>query len=158
MSLPIDRTIGLIEFLFHAPIGFCIPVLDYYGPYSGNFQVEQFSETPGPIYTPRDVNLTQGVEVQLNGPIPLGWGHTVGWASTGGELQMDEYIPPLGVLHVYHQFSNGAHVVTQTVVIETLPTVIQWAVARPKGVGVLVAPNIALDLMFLMIDPLHVWP
>lgn len=158
MSLPVDRTIGLIEFLFHAPLGFCLPVLDYYGPYDGNVQIERFSETPGPVFTPRDVGFTQGVEVMLNGAIPPGWGHTLGWASTGGELQMDEYIPPLGMLHVYHQFSNGVHVVTQSVAISTIPTVIQWAIAKPKGVGLLTSPGISLDLFFLMIDPLHVWP
>jgi hypothetical protein len=154
----IDQTIGLAEYLLHPPLGFCLPYLDYYGPYSGNNTISQWSETAGPVFTPRSVATTFGVIVNLSGALPEEWGSTQGWVSELGELDTSRYFPPLGQLTTVHQLGAGAHVVTQLELIDWVPRLVMWSEALPSSIGLLVAPHIELDLQFLLLNPGHVWP
>lgn len=151
MSTSADEVLGLAQFVVSAKIGRCQPWLDYYGPYSGNRTIYEYSETPGPIYTPRHVRFSQGVTVQLYGAIPAGWSYTTGWVSEDGQYELSVYEPPLGQLVVQHQFPNGAWATTQVESIVAFPYTYRWAEALPGRIGLLVAPHLELDLFFLLL-------
>jgi hypothetical protein len=148
-----DVPVGIIDTILHPPIGVLIPRLDYHGPYEGNVTVTEFSTTPGPIFTDIDVRASYGVVVQLNGAIPAGFGFTNGWVSD--DTLYDEAIYDVRLLQlvVQHQFSGGAWVSTQVENIYSFPKVILWTEALPGRVGLLVAPGLAFDLLFLGVQP-----
>lgn len=150
---------GLIDMLLHPPLGAMRPFLDYYGPYSGNVSIATWSETAGPIFTPRSVTDTFGVFINIEGLIPTSWGYRQGWVSELGEIDLSQYIPPLGQLVVVHRFSNGLHIATQTFTIDSFPCFVTWDVALPAFIGLRTAPGISFDLSFLMVDPsIHIGP
>jgi hypothetical protein len=141
---------GLIDFYLHPPIGLLEPQLDYYGPYSGNVTVSTWSPTPGPIFTPTFVSASYGVSVQLSGSIPIHWGRELGWVSDDGQSDETVFRPALGQLVVQHRFPTGAWVTTQMQVITNPGSVILWAVSLPGRLGLLVAPGLEFDLLFLV--------
>lgn len=141
--------VGIIQLYLHPPIGLLQPHLDYYGPFTGNVTRTQWSRTAGPIYTPVDVSATYGVELQLNGGIPAGYGTTIGWVSPDGQYEESDYDQRLVQLVVQHQFPGGAWVTTQRVDIHVFPRVVLWDVSLPGRLGLLVAPGLAFDLFFL---------
>jgi len=141
---------GLIDFYLHPPIGLLEPQLDFFGPYSGQNTRTEWSSTAGPIFTPVPVSATYGVQLQLNGAIPSGWGLTNGWVSDDGQYDESIYQPPLAQLVVQHRFPNGAWITTQVQWIETFPTVVLWAVSLPGRLGLYVAPRLTFDLFYLV--------
>jgi hypothetical protein len=142
---------GIIDTILHPPIGVLQPFLDYFGPYSGVQTLTQWSSTAGPIYTPLPVGDTYGAIVQLNGPIPIGWGFTNGWFSPDGQYDEAIYENRLLQFVVQHQFLGGTWVTTQMVEIVSIPTVVLWSEAIPGRIGLLAAPGLSFDLFYLLV-------
>jgi len=147
--MAVSTLTGIIDLATHPPIGLLNPFLDYFGPYTGNHTLTQYSETPGPVFTIRNVDYSYGVLVQLNGAIPPEWGYQLGWVSDDGQYDESAYSPPLGQLVVQHQFPGGIYVTTQREWIVTFPFVLMWQVALPARIGLRTAPGVSLDLMYL---------
>lgn len=151
--MPINVDTGLIDFLVHPPLGVLSTFEDFYGPYSGNVSITHWSQTPGPIYTSRDVRDTFGVVIEIDGVIPSHWGHTSGYYSPGGEIQTDNYNPPFCELVVLHQLATTAYVVTQRHFMTMATEIYLWDIALPSQIGLHIAPNISVSLLFLLIQP-----
>lgn len=152
MTVPNQVTSGLIDFINAPPLGLLAAHLDFFGPYSGNVTVSQWSRTPGPIFETIDVSNSFGVLWQLNGPIPTHWSFTTGWVSDDGQNDESTYRPRLAQLNVQHQLLSGGWVTTQRVEVNSFPGFMRWDEALPGRLGLLVAPHIALDLFFLLIN------
>jgi len=155
--MSVDRVASLAQYLAHSPVGLTLPKLDGNGPYSGNLTLTEWSRTLPPIATNVPINITQGVQVQLYGAIPTGWGFTSGWYSEDGQSDASEYTPRLAQLVVQHQFLNGVWTTTQTVDIVSFPQLVTWQEALPGRLGLHIAPYIELDLFYLEIDPDAAW-
>jgi hypothetical protein len=141
--------VGIIEFYLHPPIGLLTPHIDFHGPYSGNRTVTVWSDTAGPVYHDQPVSATYGVQVQLNGPIPIGYGFETGWVSDDGQYDESRYFTRLVQLIVQHQFAGGAWITTQKLDVHTFPVVLLWDISLPGRIGLLVAPGLEFDLFFL---------
>jgi hypothetical protein len=150
--MPVDVNVPLGDQFLHPPIGILRPHLDYFGPYSGNETLTEWSSTPGPVFTHVAVSNTFGVLVQLNGIIPAGYGLTLGWNSSDGLYTADEYEIRLCQLVVQHQFLSGAWTTTQVVDVRSFPTTVLWSVALPGRIGILAAPGLAFDLFYLQVN------
>jgi hypothetical protein len=147
-----DVNTGLIDFLLHPPLGAMGMHLDYYGPYSGNVELTTWSSTAGPIYTAHSVSNTFGVIVQLNGSIPAGWGFQLGWTDTLALYSEDVYEEQLLQLVVQHQLVTGTWVTTESLSIHTFPKLVMWDIALPGRIGLYVAPGLAFDLFYLLVN------
>jgi len=147
-----DINVGIVEQFLHPPIGLLTPHLDYRGPYSGLQTLTQWSSTAGPIFTDLPVTNTFGVQVNIEGPIPIGWGFTNGWVSTDGLYDESIYDQRICQLVVQHQFLGGAWITTQVVPIHSFPLVTMWEVSLPGRIGLLVAPGLSVDLSYLLVN------
>lgn len=150
MSVPNPAT-GLVDLLFHPPLGIVSTALDHFGPYTaGSHELVNFGWDQG-VITPRPVSQTVGVIAQLNGAIPQGWGFTTGWVSNDGQSDESSYNPALAQLVTQHRLPNGLWVTTQRVEIDRFPVMLMWEQAAPGRVGLLVAPHLAFDLIYLIV-------
>lgn len=150
MTVPNPAT-GLVDLLFHPPLGLVRTALDNFGPYTaGSHELRNFGWDNG-VITPRPVSQTVGVIAQLNGAIPSGWGFTTGWVSNDGQSDEASYEPPLAQLVTQHQLLSGLWVTTQRVVIDRFPALLLWEVAAPGRVGLMVAPRLAFDLLYCIV-------
>lgn len=147
-----DINVGIVEQFIHPPLVLLRPHLDYFGPYSGNVELGEWAYTPGPTFSVRNVSDTFGVMIQLNGSIPAGWGYTNGWVSDDAQYDESTYDPRLAQLVVQHQLLGGAWVTTQMLEVVEFPRAVLWDVALPGRLGLLVAPGLAFDLFYLLVN------
>ncbi len=153
MTFPIpsgvDSVARIIDDLLHPDFNKLGLYLDYHGPYTGNHTLTQWSLTPGPIFTDYAVSDSFGVMVQINGAIPPGWGFVSGWTTTDGLYDDARYTPPFGTLVMQRQMADGGWATTQRATLDRFPMLVQWQLAVPGRLGLLCAPNIALDLLYM---------
>ena len=150
MTAPSPPT-GVIDFFTHPPLVALSTAFDENGPYTGNNTLTHWGQGPAPIITQRLVSQSFGVVVQLSGAIPISWGFTNGWVSDDGLYDESSYFPPLGQLVAQHQLRDGSWITTQKVLIDGFPRQMLWDEAFPGRLGLLVAPHIALDLIFYIV-------
>jgi hypothetical protein len=148
----VDIQVPIGDQFLHPPLGLLRPHLDYHGPYSGNVTRTVWSDTPGPVFSDLPVSESFGVVIQLNGAIPAGYGLTLGWESPDTLYSADEYEIRLLQLVVQHQFISGAWTTSQLVSVNSFPTTVLWSVALPGRLGLYVAPGLAFDLFFLLVN------
>lgn len=143
MTVPLQ---GLADFLYHPPLGVLRPFVDTNGPFGGNATITDVNVSGAT----RPVRQTYGVIVQVASPIPEGWGFRRGWIAPDGNSEESEFIPALGQLVVQHQLLGGAWVTTQVEWVTGFPRLFLWQTALPGRIGVLTAPNITFDLLYLL--------
>lgn len=148
--MSVDIPSGLIDFYLHPPIGRLEPRLDTLGPYSGNRTISQWSSTLPPVTTPTPVSASYGVIVQLEGALPPDWSFSQGWVSDDGQYEESIYYPSIAQLAVQHQFPNGGWVTSQLVDVNRFPMMVTWTESLPGRLGLLVAPHLSVDLLFLV--------
>lgn len=144
--------VGVVQQFLHPPLGLLRPHLDYRGSYSGNQTLTIWSDVPGPTFASLPVSNTFGALIQLDGAIPAGWGWTSGWTDPLGQYTEDAYEPRLAQVVVQHQLVGGIWVTTQVEEIVSFPRVVLWDVALPGRIGLLVAPGLAFDLFYLLVN------
>ena len=144
--------VGVVSQFLHPPIGLLGVHLDYNGPYTGLQTLTQWGSTPGPTIIQQSVSNTFGVQVNIDGAIPSGWGFTYGWVSSDGLYDESTYDQRICQLVVQHQFVSGSWISTQIAEIHSFPTVVMWQTAIPGRIGLLVAPGLAVDLSFLLVN------
>lgn len=147
-----DVNTGVIDLFLHPPLGVLATHLDYFGPYTNERTLTQWSLTPGPVFTPINVSESYGVLLRLNGAIPAGLGATDGWTSPDGQDDEASYEIRLVQIAVQHQLLTGAWVTSQLVNVNTLKRLVLWDTALPGRIGLLVAPGIAFDLFYLLVN------
>jgi hypothetical protein len=138
---------GLADFLYHPPLGLLDLFVDTNGPFTGNQTITDVHVNG----SSRPVRQTYGVVVQVSSPIPPEWGYRKGWISADGNSEESEFIPPLGQIVIQHQLRGGAWVTTQSEVVVSFPHMLLWTVSLPGRVGILTAPNISFDLLYLLV-------
>jgi hypothetical protein len=146
----IERGIGVIEYITHPPIGQMTPRLDGFGPHSGNKTLTTWSSTLPPIVSVLPVSRSYGCIVQLEGALPPRWGFSQGWVSDDGQYEESRYFPPIAQVVTQHQFPTGSWVSTSVFEIDRFPTLVLWTEAFPGRIGLRVAPNLSVDLFFLV--------
>lgn len=138
---------GIIDFALAPPLGVLNAHLDGNGPYgAGNHSLTQWLNS-GSL---SNVSDTYGVVVQFNGAIPPHLGLTFGF-DDGGTIQMDLFEHRLVQLVALHQLLSGTWVPSQVEELNALPFLIRWSEALPGKVGLYVAPNISVDLYYLLV-------
>jgi len=143
--------VGLVDLLFHPPLGFLAPYLDYHGPFYGYYTFTEWGSTPGPTIIDRSVTDTFGVLVTVNGSIPVGLGYTNGWISDTFDSDESVYDERLAQLIVQHEFAGGGWITTQTINVHTFPKLVLWETALPGRIGLLTSPAVEIDLYYLMV-------
>lgn len=137
----------LIDFALSPPLGVLNAHLDANGPYGpGNHVLSTWSNA-GVTSAVAD---TFGVYVQFNGPIPPGLGRVIGF-DDGGIVVLDEFHDRMLQLVTLHQFLAGGWVATMVEDVHTMPAVVRWSESLPGKIGLYVAPDIAVDLFFLLV-------
>lgn len=147
--MSIQTLSGVIDQFVHLPIGMSDYSLDTGGPYTGNVTLTSWSHD-GPAPSPTPIARSMGAIVRVRGIVPEGWGFSRGWDPGDGGSSESYYDPPLAQLVVQHQFPTGGWLTTQTLEVVTLTTLMQWAVALPGRLGVLTAPGIHVDFLFVI--------
>lgn len=133
---------GLVDFYLHPPLGLLAPHLDTSGPYAaGNHQITQFSGSVA-------VASTYGVLMRMSTLNPAA-GYVDGFVSLDGLVDGNVYFQQLAQLGVQHQLFGGAWVLTQLAAIDNIFMPVLWNVALPGRLGLLVAPENAVDLYYL---------
>lgn len=146
-----DVTTGLVSYLTHPPIGLVEPRLDGFGPHSGNKTLTTWSSTLPPIVSTLPISRSYGCIVQLEGALPPRWSFQQGWVSDDGQYEESIYFPPIAQLVAQHQFPTGTWVSTTVAMIDRFPMLVLWQEAFPGRLGLHVAPNISIDLFFLVL-------
>jgi hypothetical protein len=143
--------VGLVDLLFHPPLGVLAPYLDYHGPFYGYYTFTVWGSTPGPTIIDRTVGDTFGLIVSVNGSIPTGLGFTNGWISSDLNYDESRYDERLAQIVVQHQFASGGWVTTQVANVHTIPALVMWETALPGRIGLLTSPAVEIDMYYLMV-------
>lgn len=143
--------VGLVDLLFHPPLGVLSPFLDYHGPFYGYFTFTVWGSTPGPVFSDRSVTDTFGCLVNINGAIPAGLGFTNGWISDDFTADESRYDERLAQVVVQHQFAGGGWITTQIANIHTVPAMVLWETALPGRIGLLTSPAVEIDMYYLLV-------
>lgn len=140
-----DIQIPIIQAIIHPPIGLMSATLDNNGPYTGTATLTSFNAPGGGTFP---VNLTYGLQWNLNGPLPQSLEQVVGWSSPDGQYDMTEYGLRLIQIVIQHQATNGAWVTDQFVDAHYFPGQVFWNEALPGRIGLYVTPPLAMDVFF----------
>lgn len=147
--MSIQTLSGVIDQFVHLPIGMSDYSLDTNGPYTGNVTLTEWAHA-GPSPSPTPIARSSGAIVRVRGIVPAAWGRSVGWDPGDGSSPEDTYDPPFAQLVVQHQFPTGGWLTTQTILVVTITQLVQWSVALPGRLGLLVAPEIHIDFLFVV--------
>ena len=137
----------LIDFALAPPLGVLNAHLDGNGPYGAGSHTLTTWDNAGSTSNVAD---TFGVLCQFNGAIPPFLGLTIGY-DDGASIVMDEYNQRLLQLVAQHQLISGAWVVSQVADLFALPFLVRWQEALPGRVGLYVAPDLSVDLFYLLV-------